>query len=101
MTPDMTDATYSGDEFGLRPWRLARLRCRACRRLGAGTSEKTLLLLDALTVTDSLERFVPLDASEEILRASAHTIAGRYPTLGVHAIVGDFERHLRALPAGD
>jgi L-histidine N-alpha-methyltransferase len=69
--------------------------------LGAGTSEKTLLLLDALTAADSLERFVPLDASEEILRASAHAIADRYPTLAVHAIVGDFERHLSALPAGD
>jgi L-histidine N-alpha-methyltransferase len=69
--------------------------------LGAGTSAKTLLLLDALEATDGLERFVPLDASEEILRASAQAIAGRYPTLGVHAIVGDFERHLSALPAGE
>lgn len=69
--------------------------------LGAGTSEKTLLLLDALSATDRLERFVPLDASGEVLRASAHAIAERYPTLGVHAIVGDFERHLAALPAGE
>ena len=68
--------------------------------LGAGTSEKTLLLLDALTAADTLEQFVPLDASEETLRISAHTIAGRYPGIGVHAIVGDFERHLSALPAG-
>src|SRR5262249_53198097 len=69
--------------------------------LGAGTSEKTLLLLDELDAAGSLERFVPMDASEKVLRASAHAIAGRYPTLGVHAIVGDFERHLSALPAGD
>jgi L-histidine N-alpha-methyltransferase len=69
--------------------------------LGAGTSEKTLLLLDALTAADTLERFVPLDASEEVLLASAHTIADRYPAIAVHAIVGDFERHRAALPAGD
>jgi L-histidine N-alpha-methyltransferase len=69
--------------------------------LGAGTSEKTLLLLDALTAADTLERFVPLDVSEETLRLSANTVADRYPAIGVHAIVGDFERHLSALPAGD
>jgi L-histidine N-alpha-methyltransferase len=69
--------------------------------LGAGTSEKTRLLLAALSDAGTLERFVPLDASEEILRASARAIADRYPTLGVHAIVGDFERHLPALPQGE
>jgi L-histidine N-alpha-methyltransferase len=68
--------------------------------LGAGTSEKTLLLLDALEAAGTLERFVPLDVSEEVLRASAETIAIRYPSIGVHGIVGDFERHLTAIPAG-
>jgi L-histidine N-alpha-methyltransferase len=69
--------------------------------LGAGTSEKTLLLLDALTASGTLERFVPLDASKEILTASAEEIARRYESLKVHAIVGDFERHLGALPPGE
>ena len=69
--------------------------------LGAGTSEKTLLLLDALSAAGTLERFVPLDVSEETLRTSAEAIAGRYPSLSVHGIVGDFERDLAALPAAD
>lgn len=74
---------------------------RTLVELGAGTSEKTRLLLDALDESGTLERFVPLDASEEVLRANAEAIATSYGSIGVHAIVGDFERHLQALPAGD
>ena len=73
---------------------------RTLVELGAGTSEKTLMLLDALAAAGTLERFVPLDVSEEVLRASAEAIAARYPSIGVHAIVGDFERHLPAIPDG-
>jgi L-histidine N-alpha-methyltransferase len=68
--------------------------------LGSGTSEKTRLLLDALVRHGTLRCFAPLDVSEEILRSSATAIAGRYPSLQVHAVVGDFERHLRAVPTG-
>lgn len=74
---------------------------RTLVELGAGTSEKTLLLLDALSAAETLERFVPLDVSEEILRSSAEAIAKRYPSIGVHGIVGDFERDLVALPPGE
>lgn len=64
--------------------------------LGSGTSEKTRLLLDALAP----RRFVSFDVSENTLRASAQTLARRYPALDVVALVGDFERHLPLLPAG-
>jgi L-histidine N-alpha-methyltransferase len=74
---------------------------RTLVELGAGTSEKTLLLLDALSAAGTLERFAPLDVSEEVLRASAEAIADRYPSISVHGIVGDFERDLAALPPGD
>jgi L-histidine N-alpha-methyltransferase len=73
---------------------------RTLVELGAGTSAKTRTLLDALHANGTLERFVPLDASEEVLRASASAIADAYP-IAVHAIVGDFERHLNAIPRGD
>jgi L-histidine N-alpha-methyltransferase len=69
--------------------------------LGSGTSDKTRLLLDALTGAGTLERFVPLDVSEETLRASAHSVAEEYTSIGIHAIVADFERHLSALPDGE
>jgi L-histidine N-alpha-methyltransferase len=73
---------------------------RTLVELGAGTSAKTRALLDALQANGTLERFVPLDASEEVLRASASAIAEAYP-VAVHAIVGDFERHLSAIPRGE
>src|SRR5213079_2715499 len=39
--------------------------------LGAGNAKNTRLLLDALESAGTLERFVPLDVSEQTLRASA------------------------------
>lgn len=78
----------------------ARTEARTLIELGAGTSVKTRILLDALQARGTLERFVPLDASEEVLSVSARAIAERYP-IAVHSIVGDFERHLGALPPGE
>lgn len=74
---------------------------RTLVELGSGTSEKTRLLLDALVRAGALERFVPFDVSREVLEASARAIAAEYPGLRVHAIAGDFERHLDALPPGE
>lgn len=68
--------------------------------LGSGTSAKTRLLLDALAAAGTLRRFVPFDLSETTLRAAAADIAEEYPALAVHAVVGDFERHLAMLPGG-
>ena len=69
--------------------------------LGSGTSEKTGLLLDALAAAGTLRRVVLLDVSEEILRQAAAGIADRYDGVDVHAVVGDFERHLGAVPPSD
>jgi L-histidine Nalpha-methyltransferase len=75
-------------------------RANTLVELGSGTSEKTRLLMDALAEEGHLRRFVPFDVSEEILRASAAAIVGEYPDLEVHAVVGDFGRHLSFLPEG-
>jgi L-histidine Nalpha-methyltransferase len=75
-----------------------RTQARTLVELGAGTARNSRLLLDALQAGGTLERFVPLDVSEQILRASAQAIAAAYPRVFVHAIIGDFERHLGALP---
>ncbi|ROO61859.1 L-histidine N-alpha-methyltransferase [Micromonospora sp. Llam0] len=69
--------------------------------LGSGSSEKTRLLLDALRRQGSLDLFVPLDVSEAALRDAATAIDRDYPGLPVHAVVGDFTRHLDRIPAGD
>lgn len=65
--------------------------------LGSGTSEKTRLLLTALAASGSLRRFVPFDVSEATLRDAAGAIAREYG-IEVHAVVGDFERHLGHIP---
>jgi L-histidine N-alpha-methyltransferase len=66
--------------------------------LGSGTSEKTRFLLDALVDERSLRIVTPFDVSEGVLRSSAAQLARAYPGLFVYALVGDFERHLGALP---
>jgi L-histidine N-alpha-methyltransferase len=66
--------------------------------LGSGTSDKTRILLDAFWAADSLHHLVVLDVSENTLRAAAGELAGRYPGLAVHGIVGDFHLHLDRLP---
>ncbi|HVL04112.1 MAG TPA: L-histidine N(alpha)-methyltransferase [Acidimicrobiales bacterium] len=68
--------------------------------LGSGTSTKTRLLLDSLAGAGSLARVVPFDVSEATLRTAADELASAYPGIDIHAVVGDFQRHLRHLPGG-
>jgi L-histidine N-alpha-methyltransferase len=68
--------------------------------LGSGTSEKTRLLLSALRTTGTLRRFVPFDVDGSVLRAAGYAISKEFGDLPVHAVVGDFERHLPTLPRG-
>jgi L-histidine N-alpha-methyltransferase len=68
--------------------------------LGSGTSDKTRLLLRALSTDRTLRRFVPFDVDAVTLRGSALRIAAEFPSLAVHAVVGDFERHVPLLPRG-
>lgn len=72
-----------------------RTRARTLIELGAGNGRRTRFLLDALT---RLQRFVPVDVSEEMLRGTARTVAAAYPELEVEERVGDFERDLGELP---
>ena len=62
--------------------------------LGSGTSTKTRLLLDALAAVTC----TPFDVDEAMLRSSAPVLEDAYPGLEVHAVVGDFQHHLAALP---
>jgi L-histidine N-alpha-methyltransferase len=66
--------------------------------LGSGTSEKTRILLDAFHGRDRLRAFAPFDVSEATLRDAAAQVAAEYPGTNVHAVVGDFERHLAHVP---
>lgn len=71
---------------------------RTIVELGSGTSDKTRTLLDAFWSREQLERFVPLDVSNETLIEAAEMLSQRYEGLEVHAVVGDFTRHLAAVP---
>ncbi len=77
---------------------VARTKADTLVELGSGTSEKTRLLLDAFANADLLARFVPFDVSEATLRAAAASISAEYDGVEVHAVVGDFERHLDLIP---
>ena len=66
--------------------------------LGSGVPSKTLLLLDAMQEAGTLDRYMPFDVSEVVLTESAKMLVERYCGLRVFGVVGDFERHLDALP---
>ena len=69
--------------------------------LGSGVPTKTLLLLDAMRDAETLDRYVPFDVSEVVLCESAKLLVERYPGIRVYGVVGDFERHLDALPEAE
>ncbi|MFG1931820.1 L-histidine N(alpha)-methyltransferase [Mycobacterium sp. NPDC048908] len=66
--------------------------------LGSGTSEKTRLLLNALSERESLRRFVPFDVDAGMLNAAGSAIQHEYPGVDIEAVCGDFEEHLGKIP---
>ncbi|MEW9533564.1 L-histidine N(alpha)-methyltransferase [Microbispora sp. NPDC049125] len=78
---------------------IARLsRADTLVELGSGTSEKTVLLLDALAAMGTLRAYTPVDVDAVTLEAAAARLAARYPRLDVRPVRADFERHLSLLP---
>jgi len=69
--------------------------------LGSGTASKTRALLYAMVGAGNLRRYVPFDVDEAVVERSARELTELYPGLAVHGVVGDFERHLGEVPAGD
>jgi len=67
--------------------------------LGAGTCDKSRVLLDAMEASGSLRRYVPLDVSDGTLWTAATALADEYPGLLVHAVVGDFHIHIDQIPS--
>jgi len=66
--------------------------------LGAGSGTKTRRLLDAMHGIWPTTRYVPVDVSATTLETAAAQLVDEYPFLHVHAIVGDFQRHLGKVP---
>jgi L-histidine Nalpha-methyltransferase len=66
--------------------------------LGSGTAAKTRVLLDAMHAAGTLERYIPVDVTESMVRECAEELTSEYPGLQVHGVIGDFERHLQHVP---
>jgi L-histidine N-alpha-methyltransferase len=66
--------------------------------LGSGTSDKTRTLLEAFAASGQLTRFIPFEVNEATVRTAADAIVREYPGVAVHAVVGDFDHHLAAIP---
>jgi L-histidine N-alpha-methyltransferase len=66
--------------------------------LGAGSCDKTRVLLSALQRFGTLARYVPFDVSDEFLREAASILADEYEGLAVHLVIGDFSEHLAEIP---
>ncbi len=68
--------------------------------LGSGSSEKTRLLLDALTHRTGDAAYTALDVSEDALRSACAGLVASYPRLRVGALRADFTHQLDLLPTG-
>jgi L-histidine N-alpha-methyltransferase len=79
----------SGDERSARG-----SGARELVELGAGTADKTRVLLD----TGAIERYVPFDVDGGMVRDTAAALAEEYPGLDVEGITGDFEHDLAEIP---
>ena len=69
--------------------------------LGAGTCDKSRVLLDAMQACGRLGTYRPLDVSDTTLWEAATALASEYPGLAVRAVVGDFHHHLGDLGHDD
>jgi L-histidine N-alpha-methyltransferase len=66
--------------------------------LGAGSPAKVQRLLAALNGAGPLARYVPVDVDAAMLDAAGRTLLSEGAVAEVHAVVGDFERHLDRVP---
>jgi L-histidine N-alpha-methyltransferase len=68
---------------------IGRLRPRSLVELGAGSAEKTRIVLDAIRDAVGGAAYVPVDVSAEFLEATALRLSAEYPTLDVVPVVAD------------
>lgn len=71
---------------------------RTLIELGAGNSEKSRIILDAMVEAGSGRTFVPVDVSEDFLADSARQLMTEYPSLEIEPLTRDITEPIR-LPA--
>lgn len=68
---------------------IGRLRPRSLVELGAGSAEKTRIVLDAIRDAVGSAAYVPVDVSADFLEAAALRLSAEYPTIDVVPVVAD------------
>ncbi len=83
------------------PSLIRRLRSRALVELGAGSAEKSRVILDAMRARGTAELYVPIDVSATFLSQAAARLRRDYPRLTVEPAIADISEELnlpRRLP---
>lgn len=100
---DLPEYYQARTELGIlqreMPGVVERLAPTELVELGSGSSRKTRVILDAMDAAGLLRRYLPVDVCPPALLDAAGMLAEAYPGLRVHAVAGDFERHLDKVPA--
>ncbi|HYW09111.1 MAG TPA: L-histidine N(alpha)-methyltransferase [Longimicrobium sp.] len=78
---------------------IGALRPATLVELGAGSAEKTRVILDAMLAAGSARAYLPVDVSADFLESTARRVRAAYPTLEVTPVAADFTAEF-ALPAG-
>lgn len=77
------------------PELIARLGTRTLVELGAGSAEKSRIILDAMRGAGTAELYVPIDVSASFLAQTAARLRREYPRLLVEPVVADIGEELR------
>ena len=83
------------------PSLVRRLGTQALVELGAGSAEKTRVILDAMRAAGTAELYVPIDVSATFLSQTAARLRREYPRLAVEPAIADIAEELnlpRRLP---
>ena len=83
------------------PSLIRRLGSRALVELGAGSAEKSRVILDAMRAAGTAELYVPIDVSATFLSQTAARLRREYPRLAVEPAIADISEELnipRRLP---
>jgi L-histidine N-alpha-methyltransferase len=86
---------------GWMPSLVRRLGSRTLVELGAGSAEKSRVILDAMRASGTAELYVPIDVSARFLAQAAARLRREYPRLAVEPAIADISEEFdlpRSLP---
>ncbi len=83
----------------LMPTLVSEFRPATLVELGAGSAEKSRIILSAMIATRGHAVFVPIDVSGDFLQGTAEALRGEYDSLEVHPLVADILESFALDPA--